>query len=224
MKNSFKHFFEILPEAQQIIWPELKSLRNDFVLYGGTAIALRFGHRQSIDFDFFSEKPLKHKNIVESLPLIRNAEILQSEKNTYTVMIPVEDDYVKISFFGGIDFGRVGVPELTGDGNLYIASLQDLLATKLKVLMQRVEQKDYIDIAALLSHGLSLGIGLASSIALFGKVFSIGDCLRALEYFDDPNLEKLEDSDKLVIQNAVKDFLTAESIPKVNIRSVSLSI
>ena len=224
MKNSFNHFFDVLPEAQQIVWPELESIRDDFVLYGGTAIALQFGHRQSNDFGFFSREPLKHNNIVKALPLIKNAEILQSERNTYTIIVPVKDDYVKISFFGGIDFGRVGVPELTGDGNLYIASLQDLLATKLKVLMQRVEQKDYIDIAALLSHGVSLGIGLASSIALFGKVFSIGDCLRALEYFEDPNLEKLEVSDKQIIQNAVKNILTTESIPKVNIMSDSLTI
>jgi hypothetical protein len=29
-----------------------------FVLYGGAAIALRLGHRQSVDFDFFSSRPL----------------------------------------------------------------------------------------------------------------------------------------------------------------------
>ncbi|WP_373321508.1 nucleotidyl transferase AbiEii/AbiGii toxin family protein [Rivihabitans pingtungensis] len=29
-----------------------------FVLYGGTAIALRLGHRESVDFDFFSDRPL----------------------------------------------------------------------------------------------------------------------------------------------------------------------
>ena len=162
--------------------------------------------------------------MVRSLPLIKNAEILQSEKNTYTVMIPVKDDYVKISFFGGIDFGRVGAPEITGDGNLYIASLQDLMATKLKVLMQRVEQKDYIDIAALLEHGVSLGIGLASSIALFGKVFSVSDCLRALEYFEDPNLKNLPDSDKCVIKAAVKKILTTESIANIQIQSTSLFI
>ena len=75
MKNSFNHFFNVLPVAQKIVWPELKPIRDDFVLYGGTAIALRFGHRQSVDFDFFTEKPLQHKNIVRSLPLIENGEI-----------------------------------------------------------------------------------------------------------------------------------------------------
>ena len=36
-----KHIFPKLPE-------------NHFFLVGGTALALRFGHRQSIDLDFFS--------------------------------------------------------------------------------------------------------------------------------------------------------------------------
>lgn len=29
-----------------------------FALYGGTAIALRLGHRTSVDFDFFNDRPL----------------------------------------------------------------------------------------------------------------------------------------------------------------------
>ena len=44
---------DILPPAQKDLWPALRILEHGFVLYGGTAIALRYGHRQSIDFDFF---------------------------------------------------------------------------------------------------------------------------------------------------------------------------
>ncbi len=50
---------EVLPPAQKRLWPELRAAAElGFVLYGGTAIALRLGHRHSVDFDFFSEKPL----------------------------------------------------------------------------------------------------------------------------------------------------------------------
>lgn len=45
---------EILPESQRNLWPQLGLIPEKFVLYGGTAIALRFGHRESIDFAFFS--------------------------------------------------------------------------------------------------------------------------------------------------------------------------
>jgi len=110
MKKHFTHHYEILPEAQRTVWPHLAQFKEHFVLYGGTAIALRLGHRQSIDFDFFSEKPLEHRWIADILPETVNSSILQSGQNTYTVLLQPNDEYVKLSFFGGIDFGRIGEP------------------------------------------------------------------------------------------------------------------
>jgi hypothetical protein len=51
-------------------------------------------------------------------------------------------DPVKISFFGGIDFGRVGDPVAVG-GRL-VASLLDVFGTKLATITQRIESRDYI--------------------------------------------------------------------------------
>lgn len=53
--EALQSHLEILPKEQRALWKELKPLQGmGFVLYGGTAIALRLGHRVSIDFDFFS--------------------------------------------------------------------------------------------------------------------------------------------------------------------------
>lgn len=41
-----------LPPPQRRFWDELGATPRDFVLYGGTALALRLGHRQSEDFGF----------------------------------------------------------------------------------------------------------------------------------------------------------------------------
>lgn len=222
MTARFSHHFEILPKAQKKIWPELASFKDSFVLYGGTALALRIGHRQSVDFDFFTEDDLDHTGIAAALPNIEGTSILQSEMNTYTLMFPLEDAFVKLSFFGGIDFGRVGTPELTNDGTLLVASLQDLLATKLKVIMQRVEPKDYFDVTAILSRGISLEKGLASTLALFGKAFSPSDCLRALAYFEDPHLTKLNDGVKKILWHEVSRVLSLDSLPKVERTALSL--
>ena len=75
---------------------------------------------------------------------------------------------VRLSFFGSITFGRVGEPEWTDDGIVQVASLEDLLATKVKVLLQRVEAKDYLDVAALLGNGVLLARGLGAARAIFG--------------------------------------------------------
>ena len=44
---------EILPATQKRLWEELTDVPKQFILFGGTAIALYLGHRDSIDFDFF---------------------------------------------------------------------------------------------------------------------------------------------------------------------------
>ena len=64
MNRLFKPSREVLPPAQQLLWPKLgKTAELGFTLYEGTAIALRLGHRASVDFDFFSDKPLNRAAI-----------------------------------------------------------------------------------------------------------------------------------------------------------------
>ena len=46
----------MLPPPQLRLWLELDSTPDHFTLYGGTAFALRLGHRVSVDFDFFSSQ------------------------------------------------------------------------------------------------------------------------------------------------------------------------
>jgi predicted nucleotidyltransferase component of viral defense system len=49
-----------------------------------------------------------------------------------------------------------------------VASFADLLATKLTVVLQRVEAKDYRDVAAMMRSGLKPEFGLAAARRLFG--------------------------------------------------------
>ncbi|HKR41681.1 MAG TPA: nucleotidyl transferase AbiEii/AbiGii toxin family protein [Paraburkholderia sp.] len=213
----------ILPDAQRRLWSSLSPLPQlGFVLYGGTAIALQLGHRQSVDFDFFTEHALDREVLIRHLPLLAAAEVVQDQPDTWTVL--VSDNQltrpVKVSFFGAIGFGRVGEPVLTSDGVLLIASLEDLLATKLKVLLQRVEAKDYGDIAALVDSGVSLEAGLASARLLFGKLFQPSECLKALVYFEGGDLETLNSHQRKVLVNAAKGV---RDLPPVKRKSRSLS-
>jgi len=54
---------EILTDNQIKLLPLLKSFSKDYVLVGGTAIALYLGHRRSIDFDLFTSQKIKRKSI-----------------------------------------------------------------------------------------------------------------------------------------------------------------
>ena len=54
---------EILPQAQQQLWNQLNLIPDYFVLYGGTGLALQLGHRQSIDFDFFTNNAVSYTHL-----------------------------------------------------------------------------------------------------------------------------------------------------------------
>jgi Nucleotidyl transferase AbiEii toxin, Type IV TA system len=78
---------EILPPVQKRLWPALEGAAGlGFTLYCGTAIALRLGHRESVDFDFFSERDLDREAITAALPFMAHAMTLQSERNTWVVL------------------------------------------------------------------------------------------------------------------------------------------
>ncbi|MDP3092108.1 MAG: nucleotidyl transferase AbiEii/AbiGii toxin family protein [Nitrospira sp.] len=143
MIGAFTPHLEILPSAQRLLWTELRPApRMGFVLYGGTAIALRLGHRASVDFDFFTDQPLNRTALSSSFPFLHRATLLQNTPDSLTVLVPPntsDDQHVKVSFFGTLSFGRVGEPDVTADGILQVAALDDLMATKLKVILQRIE-------------------------------------------------------------------------------------
>jgi hypothetical protein len=202
---------QVLPPPQLALWPELEAAtREGFVLYGGTAVALHLGHRQSVDFDFFSERPFDPDALSRRLPFLLGAELLQAEPNTLTALVrrgPGSDDTVKVSLFGNLNFGRVGTPLRTPDGVIVAASKEDLLGHKLKVLMQRVEVKDYLDIDALLRAGVSLERGLAAAQSLF-PAFAPAEGLKALAYFASKSLLKLDSALKTRLIDAARAVLS----------------
>lgn len=235
MAASFTPHLDILPTAQRQLWPALgPSSALGFVLYGGTAIALRLGHRPSVDFDFFTEHPLDKDILRATFPFIAGATVLQDQPNTLTILAPSsilvdpltgastssaslrQTQEVKISFFGGLGFGRIGTPELATPGAVQVASLNDLLAHKLKVVLQRIEAKDYLDIASIVSAGVRLDIGLAGARALFGPSFQPSECLKALVYFEGGDLDTLSDHTRSTLIDAVRTVGNLPSIARIS--------
>lgn len=224
MIHTFTPRIEILPQAQRDLWPGLAATRElGLVLYGGTAIALRLGHRQSIDFDFSSDRALDRNVLHNAFPFLGRSLVVQDQPDTLSVLVPCsgsEEPRVKVSFFGGIGFGRVGEPEVTEDRVLQVASLDDLMATKLKVMLQRVEAKDYRDIAAMLKAGTSLTKGLASARTLFGNAFQPSESLKSLVYFEGGDLGALGETDRICLVQAASNV---RELPESTLASRVLS-
>src|SRR5258708_26588776 len=84
---TFEPRLDILPPAQQRLWPELSETPEEFTLYGGTAIALRLGHRPSVDFDFFASIPFGPGAVLQTVPYLKAATVRQSAPDTLTVTV-----------------------------------------------------------------------------------------------------------------------------------------
>jgi hypothetical protein len=204
MKEFHPHL-EILSIAQARLWRELTALPDQFVLYGGTALALHLGHRNSVDFDFFSRDPLDLSQLEGEIPFLAGAKIIQREKNTLSANVE-RGDPVKVSFFGVPKLPQLEPAHVVEENNLKVASLLDLAGTKASVIQVRAEAKDYLDLDALMRLGeVDLATALAAAQALYGPTFNPEVTLKALSYFDDGNLRDLPNDLKLRLVEAARE-------------------
>ncbi len=202
---------DILPAAQRRLWDEFRtSLPRSFVLYGGTALALRTGSRQSEDFDFFTNDAIDAHTLAASLPFLRGAELVQAAPSTATFLVS-RDGLVKVSCFGGLGLGRVGEPSICADTGVRVASLLDLAAQKVRVVQVRAERKDYLDLATLLDQGVTLPRALGAARALYPD-FAPLVTLKALSYFGDGDLAELPDQVKGALSRAAEGVRTVDDV------------
>jgi hypothetical protein len=199
MRATFDPHLDVLPESQQRLWRELDVVPPDFVLYGGTGLALQLGHRTSEDFDFFSSLEFDPDSLRCALPFLRefNPEDpnvwVQRKHNNLEAFVD-RGGVVKVAFFGGLDtLQRVEDPRLAAGSRVYVASLVDLAGMKMRVIQVRGSWKDYVDIHALVSHGIDVPTGLAAAKAIDGR-FDPVTSIRALQFYGDGTLKRVPEA------------------------------
>lgn len=191
---------DILPEPQLALWPQLKDVPNEYVLYGGTAIALRYGHRNSVDFDFFSTDRSDIDSLTKELPFIiqnppskefvdyNDGEIRHvfNHKHIDYYLEPLRDakpfdpeapekTVVKVTFANDENLiaGAVNSPDKALGNGIKIASPLDLLAAKILAMDRRSEKRDFVDVAELIKRGISLQKGFEAAFAI-SKISPLG--------------------------------------------------
>ncbi len=206
---------DVLPPAQLRLWSELSSVPEDFVLYGGTALALHLGHRTSVDFDFFSRRSPDIDSLQAGIPFLAEARVLQREKNTLTAIVD-RGEPVMVSFFGVPKLAILAPPHVVEANNMRVASMIDLAGTKASVVQVRAESKDYLDIDALMRLGnISLQTALSAAQKIYGPSFNPEITLKALSYFDDGNLCELPDELKHRLAAAARE-VDLDRLPGLN--------
>lgn len=213
--QEFSPRLDVLPEAQRRLWGELIAVPDEFTLYGGTALALHLGHRKSVDFDFFGKRALDVSTLEDEIPFLADADIVQREKNTLSVIVE-RGGPVRVSFFGVPKLPQLASPLMSKDNRLKVASLLDLAGTKASVLQVRAEARDYIDMDALIRiGGVGLPFALAAAEKLYGPSFNPEITLKALSYFEDGNLHRLPTDMKFRLADAVNK-VDLDHLPSVD--------
>lgn len=173
--------------------PQLQVLRNvgawvspiQYYLAGGTAISIYFGHRRSVDLDWFTSTPLTDP--LQFAQLLRDEGIHFTTTGTErgTLYGTIED--IRVSF---LEYRyRLQQPlNFWDEGHCYLASLDDLACMKLAAIAQRGYRKDFIDTFVLVQKYKPL----KELIGLYQEKYESGNIapvLMGLVYFDDADDE-----------------------------------
>ena len=152
---------------------------SGFALGGGTSLALRFGHRISVDLDFFTPDPFQPDEIAASLGAL-NPEIMASARNSLTtVAAGVKLDFLRHAY-------PLLAPVEVIDG-IAMLSLKDVAAMKLNAVSNRGSKKDFYDVAELLAR-----FDLATLLSYFSTKYLSSDpfaVIRSLAWFEDAEPE-----------------------------------
>lgn len=173
-------FYDILDKKRLEVLPLLGEFKEDFYLAGGTALALQLGHRDSVDFDFFTDKNIDTNKLFKKVKKVfkgRTIKKIQEEKNTLTVII---DDNIKISFF---TYNYPLLEVFVIEKHLKLASILDISCMKLSAIISRSTLKDYVDLYFVLQE-LKLTQLLEGVVRKFSSI-DYNLILKSLVYFDD---------------------------------------
>jgi hypothetical protein len=179
----------------------------EFYLAGGTALALRHGHRRSIDFDFFRSDAFDTDALNRLLALTFDEfSNLPGDADTLYALL----SGVTTSFFH-YPYSSLESPIKSGPG-LRLASDRDIAAMKIEAVARRGSRKDFVDLRILCHTGLTLDDVFNDFDRKYGTQRSDRyHRLRALTFFDDAEREPMPDMLVSFDWDEARRFFTAEA-------------
>lgn len=153
--------------------PEMQGMR----LVGGTSLALQYGHRQSIDLDFFGKLQVSQDEIIN---MISRLGLDYKVLNQTRLILQLVVNKIKVDI---IDYSYDWIDEPVIENGVTLASPKDIAALKINAIEGRGSKKDFIDIYLLLQH-----YSLDEILSFYTSKYpnhSILMALKSLSYFED---------------------------------------
>ena len=133
---------------------------NDYILMGGTALALQLKHRLSEDLDFCRWHKTKKQQlkvdwqtIQQQLATIGETKIVMLDATQCDFLV----DGVRITFLDDNKFKEPkGLQKIDYLNNIYIADIETIAVMKLEVMTHRNQFRDYYDLYSILKNDIPL--------------------------------------------------------------------
>jgi len=171
---------------QLMVHPSL----DNFVLVGGTALALQIGHRKSVDLDLFTVVAFDPDTLLADLLPVFSPTLLQ--KTSLSMICTIGG--IKVDF---IHFRYPFIRTVRLEEGLRMLSVEDIAAMKLDAISGRGSKKDFFDVYYLLEYfTLDEMFGLYIEKYPHQTTFHV---LRSLAYFKDAE----NDPDPIIMDTTV---------------------
>lgn len=199
---------EILSKEQIDLLPLVKSFSKDFGLVGGTAVALYLGHRQSIDFDLFTDREFDNLKLRKKISAFRKVDVVvRDESGQYTIVIHgVRFTFLYYPFH--ISFSK------DFDGVIKLPDVLTLAAMKAYALGRRAKWKDYVDLYFIAKKYGGITKIASKAKQIFSHEFNEKLFRSQLAYFKD-----IDHSEKVIF---MKDAKIGDAIVKKELKEFSV--
>ncbi len=129
------------PEARELLKKLNKIVRaREFILAGGTGLALHLGHRSSVDLDFFTQKAFSVEKVFQEMRRLNlNPKVLEESEGSLTVTV----DGTKVSVFR---YQYPFVEEMKEADGVPVAGVIDIASMKIIAISQRGAKRDFYDL------------------------------------------------------------------------------
>ncbi len=170
-------------------------------LVGGTALALQYGHRSSIDLDFFGNIESDAETIKDILRKYGKLLVIKESKNIKIYQL----DGVKVDI---VNYSYPWIDTPIIEDGIILASPKDIASMKVNAIEGRGTKKDFIDMYFLLQH-----YDLREIFTFYQNKYpenSIFRALMSLSYFDDAENQFMPKMFSSISWEDVKNYISVQ--------------
>lgn len=198
-------FWEILDQSRIELLRKIINIKPvpKAYLAGGTGLALILGHRESIDFDWFSQEGFNVQEIIDNLSMIGKVKVTETKEGTFHGFI----NDVRMTW---LYYPNPVIDNMVEDKQIpgfRIASIKDIGLMKWIALSQRGARKDFIDLYLICQQGINLDLLYQLMPHKYpGVDINYYHLVKSLSYFTDAERELMPDMKISLDWEIIKDY------------------